>query len=178
MGKHSIKKEQLQKMRKYDVRKGRWLRTGVALAIFFVIMVLVFRLLVGISFVKGASMSPTLENDQLVVYVRVVPQYKRGDVISVRMPSGQYYVKRVIAVAGDTVDIQDGQLYVNGELMSEDYTQGETTLPEGGITCPYQVEEGKLFVMGDNREDSVDSRTFGAVLIKETQGRLVWTSPF
>jgi signal peptidase I len=178
MGKHSIKREQIQKMRKYDVRKGRWLRTGVALTIFFIVVVLIFRLLVGISFVKGASMSPTLEDNQLVAYVRIVPAYKRGDVISVRMPSGQYYVKRVIAVAGDTVDIQDGQLYVNGELVEEDYIQGQTTIPDGGITCPYEVEEGKLFVMGDNREDSVDSRTFGAVLVKEAQGRLIWTSPF
>ena len=167
---HTKKKKQ----RKYDGRKQRWLRTCVGLAIFFVLVVIVFRFVVGISFVKGDSMEPTLHNGQMVAYVRIVPEYRQGDIISVRMPSGEYYVKRVVAVAGDTVDIIDGVLYVNGKLVSEPFTQGATDLPESGITCPYQVGDGKVFVLGDNREGSVDSRTFGAVLIKEVQGKLFW----
>lgn len=161
-------------LKKYDDRKQRWLRTCVGLAILFVAMLAVFRFVAGISFVKGESMEPTLHDGELTAYVRIVPEYKRGDIVSVRMPSGEYYVKRVIAVGGDTVEVKDGQFYVNGEALDEPYVKGQTTLPENGITSPYTVEAGKVFVAGDNRENSVDSRTFGAVLKKEVQGKLLF----
>ena len=161
-------------LKKYDDRKQRWLRTCVGLAILFIVMLVVFRFVAGISVVKGESMLPTLQDGQLTAYVRIVPEYRRGDIVSVRMPSGEYYVKRVIAVGGDTVEVRDGQFYVNGEALDEPYAMGQTTLPDDGITSPYTVEPGKIFVAGDNRENSVDSRTFGAVLRKEVQGKLVF----
>ena len=161
-------------LRKYDDRKQRWLRTFVGLAILFIAMLAVFRFVAGVSVVKGDSMLPTLKDGELTAYVRIVPEYRRGDIVSVRMPSGEYYVKRIIAVGGDTVDVRDGRLYVNGKELDEPYAQGETQLPENGIEVPYTVEAGKVFVVGDNREVSVDSRTFGAVLTKEVQGRLLF----
>ena len=90
-----------------------------------------------------------------------------------RMPSGEYYVKRVIAVGGDTVDIRKGKLYVNDEEMDEPYVNGETERKVGGVEFPYTVEDGKVFVMGDNREESMDSRDFGAVIRKQIKGK-VW----
>ena len=161
-------------LHKYDGRKQHWLRTAVGLVILFIIALVVFRFVAGISFVKGDSMLPTLENGEMKAYIRIVPEYKRGDIVSVRMPSGEYYVKRIMAVGGDVVDIRDGKLYVNDEELDESYVQGITEVPENGITLPYTVEEGKVFVLGDNRENSVDSRTFGAVLIKEVQGKLLF----
>ncbi len=161
-------------LKKYDDRKQRWLRTCVGLAILFVVALAVFRFVAGVSFVKGESMEPTLQDGQLTAYIRIVPEYKRGDIVSVRMPSGEYYVKRVIAVGGDIVEVKNGQFYINGEALDEPYAQGQTKLPENGITSPYTVEAGKVFVAGDNRENSVDSRTFGAVLKKEVQGKLVF----
>ena len=161
-------------LHKYDGKKQRWLRIFVGLVILFVAVLIIFRFVAGISFVNGDSMMPTLKNGEMTAYIRIVPEYERGDIVSVRMPSGEYYVKRVIAVGGDVVDIKDGKIYLNGEELDESYVQGTTEIPEGGITVPYTVEEGKVFVLGDNRENSVDSRTFGAVLIKEVQGKLLF----
>ena len=161
-------------IRKYDERKLRWQRIFVALVILFVIALLIFRFVAGISIVNGDSMLPTLQNGELTAYFRLVSDYDRGDIVSVRMPSGEYYVKRVIAVAGDVVDIKDGKLFINGEELDEPYVQGITEVPIDGIEVPYTVEEDKVFVLGDNRENSVDSRTFGAVLTKEVQGKLLF----
>ena len=161
-------------LQKYDGKKQRWFRIFIGLIILFIAVVIIFRFVAGISFVKGDSMQPTLKNGELTAYIRIVPEYERGDIVSVRMPSGEYYVKRVIAVGGDVVDIKDGKLYINGEELDEPYVQGITEIPSGGITVPYTVDEGKVFVLGDNRENSVDSRTFGAVLTGEVQGRLLF----
>lgn len=167
-------KQKKRILHKYDDRKQHWLRTFVGLAILFVVALAVFRFVAGISVVKGDSMMPTLKNGEVTAYVRIVPSYTKGDIVSVRMPSGEYYVKRVIAVGGDVVDIRDGKVYVNDKELDEPYVQGITEVPENGITVPYTVEQGKLFVAGDNRENSVDSRTFGAVLVKEVQGKLLF----
>lgn len=167
-------KQNKRVLKKYDDRKQRWLRTCVGLAILFIVVLAAFHFVAGISFVKGESMEPTLQDGQLTAYVRIVPEYKRGDIVSVRMPSGEYYVKRIIAVGGDIVDVRDGRVYVNDKELDEPYVQGRTAIPEKGIRLPYTVEPGKVFVAGDNRENSVDSRTFGAVLKKEVQGKLLF----
>ena len=161
-------------LHKYDDRKQRWLRTLVGLVMLFIVAVIAFRFVAGISIVKGDSMLPTLQDGEWTAYVRLVPEYERGDIVNVRMPSGEYYVKRIIAVGGDVVDVKDGKLCVNGQVLDEPYTKGETKIPDKGIKVPYTVEPGKVFVVGDNREVSVDSRTFGAVLIKEVQGKLLF----
>lgn len=81
-------------------------------------------------------------------------------------------IKRVIAVAGDTVDIRDGQVYVNGELLDEPYVKGTT--PGMALDYPFVVPEGHLFVMGDNRENSKDSRTFGPISLNSVEGKAVF----
>lgn len=79
------------------------------------------------------------------------------------------YVKRVIGVAGDTIDIKDGFVYVNGEKQEEAYVKGITELRE--FELPYTVQKGELFVMGDNREVSMDSRAFGPISLKQVEGK-------
>lgn len=78
-------------------------------------------------------------------------------------------VKRVIGVAGDEIDIKDGYVYVNGEKLEENYVKG-TTLAEQ-IQFPLVVDEGKLFVLGDNREVSSDSREFGLIECNQVEGK-------
>ncbi|NLX77476.1 MAG: signal peptidase I [Clostridiaceae bacterium] len=81
-------------------------------------------------------------------------------------------IKRIIAVEGDTIDIHDGQVYINGILMDEPYVKGIT--PKMELVCPYTVPEGYVFVMGDNRENSLDSRSFGPVDIRSVEGKAIF----
>ena len=86
------------------------------------------------------------------------------------------FVKRVIAVAGDEVDLIDGHVYVNGEAISEGaYVTGHTYDYEAeGIEYPFIVPEGEIWVMGDNRESSGDSREFGSVPVENVTGHVVY----
>ena len=77
-------------------------------------------------------------------------------------------IKRVIAVGGDTLHITDGNVYVNGELLNEEYAEGYT---EGDVYMV--IHEGSVFVMGDNREKSIDSRFFGTVSTDDIYGRVL-----
>lgn len=82
-------------------------------------------------------------------------------------------IKRVIAVGGQTVDIKDGAVYVDGKKLDEPYTLGKPTEPlvsNAGIEYPFQVPEGHIWCMGDNRTDSADSRVFGPVPVENVTG--------
>lgn len=160
-------------LKKYDGLKYGWLKDTKKFIVLLLIVFLVFRLIIGISFVKGDSMEPTLHSGELVLYTRLYSNYKRGDVVSVRIPSGEYYVKRVIGIPGDTIEIKDGQVYLNGKLQKEAYIQGETFEQEGVVRYPLTVQEGQIFVMGDNREISMDSRSFGVVGGRQIKGKLL-----
>lgn len=153
--------------------KYGWLKDIERFLILLVIVFCVFRFLIGFSMVKGESMEPTLQNGELVMYVRIGQTYEIGDVVSVRIPSGEYYVKRVIATEGDTVDIRDGKVYVNGEKLDEPYTDQETDEQEGSVRYPLTIEENQVFVMGDNRKASMDSRSFGVIGERQIKGRLL-----
>ena len=113
--------------------------------------------------VIGPSMSPTLENGEKVLVNRFVYKLfdpKQNDLI-VFQPNGNekshYYVKRVIALPGDTVQIKDGKVYVNGELLAESV---ETEKIENAMMAENEivVGEDEYFVLGDNRNNSEDSR--------------------
>ncbi|MDR7870890.1 MAG: signal peptidase I [Tissierellaceae bacterium] len=82
-------------------------------------------------------------------------------------------VKRIVGVKGDTINIENGNLFVNSKLVVEDYIKGST--PEkNGITYPIEVPEGQVFVLGDNRENSLDSRDFGLINIEKVKGKVIY----
>ena len=119
--------------------------------------------------VEQASMQNTLQEGEYVLIDKLTPRfddYSRGDIVVFRPQEGEGengdtpFIKRVIGVPGDTVEIHDGAVFVNGiELDETAYTyEGEPTLPSGDLDR-WEVAEGMLFVLGDHRNNSTDSRS-------------------
>ena len=147
-------------------------------AVFSLIAVaLVFTFLFRIVGVNGDSMNNTLMNrDRLGLSVLPYTP-ERGDIVVVGRDAQEPLVKRVIGVAGDTVEIDEEQhkVRLNGELLDEPYVD-ELALGECDIELPYQVPDGKIFVMGDHRSTSVDSRNtaVGCVAQEQIVGKIIF----
>lgn len=139
--------------------------------------VLVATLLMPVLRIYGTSMTPTLDNGQIVVSVKS-GELEPGDVVAFYY-NNKILIKRVICGSGDWVDIQrDGTVLVNGQVLDEPYLT-EKALGTCDIELPYQVPDGRVFVMGDHRETSVDSRStsVGCVAQEQIVGRIffrVW----
>ena len=123
--------------------------------------------------VDGPSMVPNLTYDQRVVVEKVIYRFggspSRGDVVVVDMPAErELLVKRVVAVAGETVAVQGGQVYVDGEPLAESWA----ALQGGMNYASTRVPPDHLFVLGDNRVESRDSRFFGPVPMGHIAGRV------
>ena len=157
---------------KYDVRKFEWLKAVETFVVLVIVIFILFRFVIGFSVVDGVSMQKTFMKGETVFYTRITGEAEEGEIVFVRIPSGEYYVKRVIAKGGDTVDLRDGVLYINGEAETGDYIYGVTRPEDLVVSYPYTVPEGYLFLLGDNREESIDSRSFGAIHQKEVKGKI------
>lgn len=167
-----MKKPKKRFLSKYDGQKYGWFLLAKEFVIALVVLTIVFNVLIGVSRVTGQSMEPTFADGELVLFTRLNFSYNRGDVVVARMPSGEYYIKRIVAMAGDTVELVDGCLYVNGEALPEG--QGDTWEESGIVTYPYTVEADKYFLLGDNREHSTDSRAFGALPESSIRGKILF----
>lgn len=159
----------------YKDAYGKTLRSTVyALITVAAIAVLVATLLLPVLQIYGSSMTPTLEDGEIVISLKG-SEFGKGDVVAFYY-NNKILVKRVIARAGEWVDIdEEGNVTVDGELLDEPYIQ-DKALGECDIELPYQVPEGRLFVMGDHRSVSVDSRstTVGCVAEEQIVGKLVF----
>ncbi|MCG8501755.1 MAG: signal peptidase I [Firmicutes bacterium] len=129
----------------------------IALVIALVIRTFVFSLIK----VNGQSMLPTLHHDDRLVVVKLMYEPKQGDIIILNPPDKQKgpFVKRIIATSGQNVDIdyEKHKVYVDGEVLQEDYVN-ELVMQRGDIQFPVTVPEDHVFVLGDNRNNSRDSR--------------------
>lgn len=115
--------------------------------------------------IPTGSMIPTIEIGERVLANKFVYRFsdsKPGDVVVFDDPTGTVptLIKRVIAVGGQTVDIHDGAVYINGEKLVEPYTYGKPTEP-GDVLLPLTIPDGEVWLMGDNRTNSRDARWFG-----------------
>lgn len=170
--------EQLEQELKREIYKKRYRRvlrsTVYTLITVAAAAVLAATLLLPVLRIYGTSMTPTLENGDIVAAVKG-SKFERGNIIAFWL-NNKILVKRVIAQPGEWVDIdEDGNVSVNGEPLEEPYL-AEKALGECDIDLPYQVPEGRIFVMGDHRSTSLDSRnsTVGCVAEEQIVGKLMF----
>ncbi len=138
------------------------------------IAVLIATLLMPVLQIYGTSMSPTLYDGDIIATIKTT-EFEQGDVVAFYY-NNKILVKRVIAMSGEWVDMdEDGNVYVNDVLLDEPYLV-ERAVGECDIKLPYQVPENRIFVMGDHRSVSVDSRstTVGCVAEEQLVGRLLF----
>ena len=142
---------------RYRKRYGNVLRsTAFSLVVVAAAAVLIAVLLLPVLRISGTSMTDSLQDEDIVVALNS-SGYETGDIIAFYF-NNNILVKRVIAVPGDWVDIdEEGNVYVNEELLEEPYVT-DKALGDCNITLPYQVPDGRCFVMGDHRATSIDSR--------------------
>jgi signal peptidase I len=147
--------------------------------IIVIIIALLLRLfIIEVIKVVGESMEPTLMNEELVLIEKVgyyFSEPSRFDiVIFEREGEVELLVKRVIGLAGETVEIINGEIYINGEKLKDDtFYKEKLNYDFPAVTVP----KGKIFVMGDNRGNSKDSRYFGSIEISRIRGRgilIIW----
>jgi len=133
--------------------------------------------------VDGKSMTPTLQHGEWLAVTAILPSPKRGGIVIISSDNGHHkpLVKRVVAVAGDEIDFAEGHVLVNGVAIDEPYLpEGLRTYPasemQSDMVYPARVPAGRLFVMGDNRGGSSDSRDsrVGFVRVDDILGRVVF----
>jgi len=138
--------------------------------------------------VDGNSMTPTLKHKEWLAVTAILRQPEHSDIVILSPRNGHHepLVKRVIALAGDEIDLADGRVLINGQPLAEPYLPGDVMTypafePQGGLTYPAHVPEGRVFVMGDNRTGSSDSRSskVGFVRVDDILGKVIFRAkPF
>jgi len=141
-------------------------------AIVGVVFGLIFTFTHGIARDTDPDMAPTVKAGDLVMFYRLDKNYEISDLVALRY-QGQLEVRRVVAQAGDVVDITKDGLVVNGALQQEPDIYEPTQPYQTGISFPVKVGPGQVFVLGDARDNATDSRVYGPVDTKDTLGKVI-----
>lgn len=129
--------------------------------------------------IPSGSMQETIQVGDMVFSEKVTYYTRspeRGDIITFEDPEmpNRILIKRVIATAGETITLENGKVCVDGVALNESYTRGLPSYPlSSSVTYPYTVPEGSVWVMGDNRTNSSDSRFFGAIKVSSVTGKAI-----
>ena len=192
MEKEEMKQEVMEETVETEERTGRKKKEKKSMPlvmqlVLLVVMIVILRNVMGTVLEKGSSMEPNFNHGDLVFINKLStsigsPDY--GDVVICKLDEGSGYeniIKRVIGLPGDEIDIVENDddedvydLYVNGEYIEEDFL-GEPMMTDGNIEYPFEVPENSYFVMGDNRNESLDSRkeSVGAIHKDDLMGKVV-----
>lgn len=145
------------------------------------VVALVFSMFFRVVNVSGDSMTNTLQSGERLLLTSTYSNLKYGDIVVIRREGATPLIKRVIGLPGDTIFINGGEkrVYRNGERLTEPYVRGEDT-PQRGLESAYTVPEDGIFVLGDNRSDSLDSRELkDQIKLKDVVGVVTYRlSPF
>lgn len=161
--------------------KMQLLELGSLLTISIGVFVLIYLFIAQFLIVSGPSMEPTFIDNDHVIAEKITIKYKpitRGELVILRHPTqnNKLLIKRVIAIPGDVVVIDNGSLQINNQPITEDYLK-ENGVTESGIyfdkTQNYKVPEGNYLLFGDNRNKSTDSRVWGSIKEDQIIGRIV-----
>ena len=153
--------------------RGALRRFRIAIGL-IVLLLVAGGLLFGFALVRDDGMRPGYRSGTPLIYLRLPGSCKRGDTVLLRLPNGNTAVRRVVAVAGDSVELRGGIAYINGIAERGSYSFTRTDPRPEGPAYPLILRPGELFILGDAREDAVDSRDFGAVRASELLGRPLW----
>jgi signal peptidase I len=173
-------------------KRSRWLVEGVVIiAVAIVVAVLLRTFVVGTYSIPSGSMEPTLNVNDRILVDKLAYHFHSvhtGDVVVFTTPKDEHcagppvndLVKRVIGLAGQTITLSDGQVYIDSKLLAQPWlpavVQHQTyPIPSGapyGLTKPYRVPAGDVFVMGDNRTESCDSRYWGPIKTSTIVGKV------
>lgn len=148
-----------------------WKKNWSTIAMVLFVAIFALTLILGLwkpVVVRQTSMYPTLQEGDYLFIVRT-NDYARGDIVvfSSAELGEENLIKRVIGIAGDTVAIYDGRVYLNGEALEEPYLDA-SVVTEGQMTVT--VSEGCVFLLGDNRAVSIDGRAFGEIAVSDVLG--------
>lgn len=145
---------------------------ALKIAVIAVGAVALFSFVFGLFRVTDPNMEPRFQDGDLVMFYRVDKRYHAGDVV-VYEYDGRLTCGRVIAVGGDTVNIDSVGLIVNGAYQQEQGITDETTQVADGVTFPLTVPGDSVFLLGDNRDEAVDSRIVGCIPVDHTFGKVM-----
>jgi len=145
---------------------------GIKIGVIAAVLALLFTFLYGFHYSREPSMNPAIKDGDLVLYYRLDKKYKPGDLLLLTF-QGKMQVRRVIATAGDTVDITEEGLFINGALQQERDIYQKTQRYAQGVDFPLTLKANELFVLSDARENAGDSRFYGPVNVKDTRGSVI-----
>lgn len=173
---HRIEKEKTNgKKKKIKQKSIIFLPLMIGLFLTILLIIISLQQFVSAGKISGDSMLPTLRNNQIVAIFKSISELKRGDIISFKLNAYDHerFVKRIIGLPGDEIYTSEGYIYVNGQPIQGEY-QKVDNFDLYSLTGQKKVPEKHFFVLGDNINNSTDSRSFGFVAEEEIEGKLIY----